>query len=91
MTMDFRDDAERLFAEQAVLARRAVMEAACGAARGQGLAVTEAALNEQSRALLNRMLLDALREQPGVEKKGETPSPAVAESSSDSKDSQPRR
>lgn len=89
MTM-FRDEAERLFVEQAVLARRAVMEAASRAGRGQGLAATEAALNEQGRALLNRMLLDALREQPGVEKKGETPSPATAESSCDSKGSHPR-
>lgn len=65
--MQYQGDAERLFAEHAVPARRALMNATRGPARTQGLAVAQAALNAQGRALLNRMLLEVLQEQEGAE------------------------
>lgn len=90
MAIEFRDESERLVAEQAVLAQRAVMEAMRGAEHGQGLATVEAAVMVQGRTLSQQMIQQALSAHEGVEKKGETPSRAHAERACDSRAARPR-
>lgn len=59
--MEFRSDAERLIAEQAVLGYRAVQEAAEQAEWGRGLEVVEDAVLEQGREQQRRVLNQAMK------------------------------
>lgn len=70
MLLEFRSEQERLVAEQAVLAFRATQAAMSSAPHGQGLAVTEAAVLEQGRGLLQKILTEALSTHPEVQKGG---------------------
>lgn len=85
MSIEYRDESERLVAEQAVLAQRAVMEAMRGAKHGQGLATVESAVLLHGHELLQKMMQQACNAHEGVEKKGETPNPAPAERACDSR------
>lgn len=60
--MRFRDEQERLVAEQAVLGLRAVREAAAKAQWGRGLEVVELAVLEQGRKQQQQVLEAAMRE-----------------------------
>lgn len=91
MSLECRSEQERLVAEQAVLAFRATMAAMASAPHGQGLAVTEAAVLEQGRALLQRMLSEALSTHAEVQKGGSAPSPASAPEMPPSNTTRPRR
>lgn len=64
------DPAERLAAEQAVLAHREVMKAVRGAPHGRGLEVTEGVVLAQGRRQMALMMEGALRAAAGAEKKG---------------------
>jgi hypothetical protein len=70
MSPEYRSEQERLVAEQAVLAFRATMAAMASAPHGQGLAVTEAAVLEHGRALLQKLLSEALSTHAEVQKGG---------------------
>jgi hypothetical protein len=70
--------AERLIAEQAVALRREVMVAMEGAACGQGLAVTEAAVMQGGREFLRKLLQQALSAHPEAQKRGSAPGPVPA-------------
>jgi len=59
--MDFRDERERLIAEQAVLQYRAVREAAASAKYGHGLEVMEVAALAGSREHGRRLLSEAMK------------------------------
>jgi len=58
--MDFKDDQERLVAEQAVLAYRAVKEAADTAAFGHGMEAIEEAALAGGREQIRRVIALAL-------------------------------
>lgn len=60
--MRFRDEQERLVAEQAVLGLRAVREAADKAQWGHGLEAVELAVLEQGRKQQQQVLEAAMRE-----------------------------
>lgn len=70
--MDFErlDPAERLLAEQAVLAFREVKKTMRAAPHGRGLEVTEQATLVQGRRQMMRMLEEALKAQAAAEKGG---------------------
>jgi hypothetical protein len=70
--------AERLIAEQAVALQREVMTAMEGAAWGQGLAVTEAAVMQGGREFLRKLLQQALSAHPEAQKRGSAPGPVPA-------------
>lgn len=71
MSRSFRDENERLVAEQAVLVYRAVVEAAQTAPHGQGLACMEAAVLDQGREHLRQLMQRATTAQvQAQEKKG---------------------
>jgi hypothetical protein len=70
-----KDEAERIVAEQALLAYRASKLAAYGAAHGRGLEVAERAVLEEGRKTMRVMLEQVIAAQPGVGKGGPTPSP----------------
>jgi hypothetical protein len=70
MSLEYRSEQERLVAEQAVLAFRTTMAAMASAPHGQGLAITEAAVLEHGRALLRRILSEALSTHAEVQKGG---------------------
>jgi len=74
--MEFMDERERVIAEQAVLAYRAVREAAAHAAFGRGLEVTEAAALEATRDHGRRLLGEALAACADAQKKGIAPAAA---------------
>lgn len=78
MSLEYRSEQERLVAEQAVLAFRAAQAAMASAAYGRGLAVTEAAVLKHGRALLQKMLTEALSTHPEVQKGGSVPGRAHA-------------
>lgn len=59
--MDFRDEQERLIAEQAVLQYRAVREAAAAAEYGHGLEAMEVAALAGSREHGKRLLSQAMK------------------------------
>lgn len=59
--MDFRDERERLIAEQAVLQYRAVQEAAAAAKYGHGLEAMELAALAGSREHGRRLLSQAMQ------------------------------
>jgi len=63
-------DRERLVAEQAVLALRESMKAMEGAPHGQGLAVTERAVQEQGRRTTLLIMEEALKAAAEGEKGG---------------------
>jgi hypothetical protein len=63
-------DRERLIAERAVLAFRESMRAMEAAAHGQGLAVTERAVQEQGRRITLLMMEEALKAAAEGEKGG---------------------
>jgi len=70
MSIEYRNEQERLVAEQAVLVYRAVAEAMRTAPHGQGLEVTEAALMRNGREHLRNILAQALSTHPEVQKGG---------------------
>lgn len=69
MTRTNLNDRERLMAEQAVLSLREATAAMRGAPHGQGLAVTERAVQEQGRkitlAMMEQVLVSAAEEEKG--------------------------
>ncbi len=70
--------AEKLIAEQAVLAFRASRTAMRTAAFGHGLEVTENAVLGEGRRLMQTMLVEVIKAHPEVEKGGPTLRPARA-------------
>ena len=78
MSLEFHSEQERLVAEQAVLVFRATQAAMSSAPHGRGLAVTEAAVLEQGRVLLQKILTEALSTHPEVQKGGPAPGHARA-------------
>ena len=64
------DVAERLVAEQAVLAHREVMKAVRAAPVGRGLELTERAVLTQGRRQMAVMMEEALKAAAGAEKGG---------------------
>lgn len=68
--MQFRDERERLIAEQAVLAYRAVQEAAEKAEYGHGFEVMEEAALAGCRETGKRMLTLAIQARANAEKSG---------------------
>jgi|MudIll2142460700_1097286.scaffolds.fasta_scaffold1029608_2 hypothetical protein len=91
MSLEYRSEQERLVAEQAVLAFRATQAAMASAVHGQGLAVTEAAVLEHGRALLQKMLSEALSTHPEVQKGGPALGRARAPETPPSSTTHPRR
>lgn len=91
MAIEFRDESERLVAEQAVLVQRAVMEAMRTAKHGHGLATVETAVLNHGQAFLQKIMQEAISAHEGAQKKGETRSPAPVENACDSKATRPRR
>lgn len=69
MSRSFRDENERLVAEQAVLVYRAVLEAAQTAPHGQGLACMEAAVQDQGREHLRQLMQRATTAQVQAQEK----------------------
>lgn len=78
MFLECVDENERLVAEQAVVAYREVRRAMQGAAHGQGLACTEAAVLAQGREQQRRVLELILGGHPEAQKKGAAPDPVPA-------------
>ena len=78
MSTVFRDENERLVAEQAVLVYRSVMEAMQTAPHGQGMACMEDAVLHHGREYLCRMLERAATAHPEAQKKGSARTPATA-------------
>lgn len=70
------DTAERLVAEQAVLAYREVRKAVRGAPMGRGLELTERAVLAQGRRQMAVVMEEALKEAAGAEKGGSAASAA---------------
>lgn len=68
--MDCLNDSERLIAEQAVLAYRAVQEAADQAAFGHGMEAMEEAALTKCREQVRRMLCEAARSRIESQKGG---------------------
>ncbi len=66
--MEFRDEQERLIAEQAVLTYRAVQAAADEAAFGEGMEAIETAALEGCREHGKRLIESALRRRASSEK-----------------------
>jgi hypothetical protein len=91
VSLAYRNEQERLVAEQAVLAFRATQAAMAAAPHGQGLAMTEAAVMEHGRALLQKILSEALSTHPEVQKGGPAPGPAPVPETPPSSTTRPRR
>jgi hypothetical protein len=77
-TIQVMDDAERLVAEQALLAFRVSKRAAALAPMGRGLEVAERAVLEEGRKAMRLMLEQVLDAQPHTGKGGSTPRPVRA-------------
>lgn len=73
-TINVMDEAEKLVAEQALLAFRASKRAAYLAPMGSGLEVAERAVLEEGRKTMRVMLERVLEAQPHAGKGGSTPS-----------------
>lgn len=70
MSIESRTEAERLVAEQAIVAYREVVKAMETASEGQGLACTEAAVLAEGRPLLRTMMEQAMSAHPEAQKGG---------------------
>jgi len=70
MSMQYRTEAERLVAEQAITAYREVVKAMEAAPHGQGLACTETAVLTHGRAWLRFMMEQAMSAHPEAQKGG---------------------
>jgi len=70
MSMEYRTEAERLVAEQAITAYRAVVKAMEVAPEGQGLACTEAAVLTEGRVLTRSIMKQAISAHPEAQKGG---------------------
>lgn len=81
MSVEFKDENERLVAEQAVLVYRSVIDAMDAAPHGKGLACMEAAVMQGGRAHLRQILERAASTHEGVQKGGSAVRPARAEAS----------
>lgn len=90
MSMEFKNDNERLVAEQAVLVYRSVIDAMHGAPHGQGLACMEAAVMQGGREHLRQMFERAASTHEGVQKGGPAASPASADATHRSTPIHPR-
>jgi hypothetical protein len=73
MAINIDDASERLVAEQAVLAFRAVKEAMRTAPHGRGLAVMEDALMDKGLEALRVMMQEAVSAHPEAQKGGPAP------------------
>lgn len=78
MAMEFKDENERLVAEQAVLVYRATIDAMHAAPHGKGLACMEAAVMQGGREHLRQILERAVSTHEGVQKGGSAPEVASA-------------
>ena len=76
MAIQYNDPDEQLMAEQAVLAFRAVKQAAKQAKHGHGLEAMENAIMIDGLAHLNQMLQHAAASHSEAQKKGSTAKPA---------------
>ena len=70
MSVEFKDENERLVAEQAVLVYRSVIDAMHCAPHGQGLDCMESAVMQGGREHLRQMLERAVSTHEGVQKGG---------------------
>lgn len=70
MSIEYRTEAERLVAEQAIAAYREVVKAMEAAPHGQGFARTEAAVLAEGRPLLRSMMEQAMSAHPETQKGG---------------------
>jgi len=70
MSIEFKDENERLVAEQAVLVYRSVIDAMHAAPHGKGLACMEAAVMQGGREHLRQMYERAASTHEGVQKGG---------------------
>ena len=77
--MQFKDEQERLVAEQAVLAYRAVRLAAKQATFGHGMEAIETAALTQGRDHIRRLIQTTANEQAASEKTTRPPAPTVAD------------
>lgn len=79
MSSGYRDENERLVAEQAVLVYRSVIEAMQTAPHGQGMACMEDAVLQEGREHLRQILERAATAHAEAQKKGSAHTPAAAE------------
>jgi hypothetical protein len=91
MATVFRNDAERLIAEQAVLLHRQVMEAVERAPQGHGLEVTEAAVMQGGMGFLRHLLEQSLSAHQEAQKGGSARGLAGAEAKPRSKRTRRKR
>jgi hypothetical protein len=91
MATVFRNETERLIAEQAVLLHRQVIEAMERAPHGHGLEVTEAAVMQGGTAFLQHLLQQSLSAHPEAQKGGSARGRANAEAKPRSKRTRRRR
>jgi hypothetical protein len=70
MSMEFRDERERLVAEQAVLTYRSLIEAMNAAPHGRGLACMEEVVQSKGRDHLRQMFERAVGSHAELQKKG---------------------
>jgi len=70
MSIEFKDENERLVAEQSVLVYRSVIDAMHAAPHGKGLACMEAAVMQGGREHLRQILERAVSTHGGVQKGG---------------------
>ena len=78
MSTDYRTEAERLVAEQAVAAYREVIKAMEIAPEGQGFACTEASALTEGRALTRSIMKQAMSAHPEAQKGGSAPNDVPA-------------
>ncbi len=70
MSIHYHTEEERFVAEQAVAAYREAQKAMAAAPHGQGLAVTEAAVLRQGRAVTQAMMEQLISTHAEVQKRG---------------------
>lgn len=70
MSIEYRTEAERLLAEQAIMAYREVIKAMEAAPEGQGLACTESAVLAAGRPLMRSMMEQAMSAHSEAQKGG---------------------
>ena len=91
MSVEFKDENERLVAEQAVLVYRSVIDAMHAAPHGQGLDCMESAVMQGGREHLRQMLERAISTHEGVQKGGPAADRASADATPRSTPTPPRR